>query len=201
MVGGTTDQGNPVSETIVILHRRSDETGRLLSSRPRSERGAVIVEMALILPVFMMLLLGIISAGTVYNDQLSLSHAAREGARYGAILSPDQSFDSGTWASNAQDRVVVRAGDALTNSGATTCVSLVSGATATTYTGNHAATWYSTNPDGSPCDPTDTYTTTTNDDGLRIQVVVTRQDRWDIGLTSQTITLRSSVVLQSEFAS
>ena len=161
----------------------------------------MVVELALILPVFMMLLLGIISAGTVYNNQLSLSHAAREGARYGAILAPEQSFTTGTWASNTQARVLARAAGALDSTTATTCVSLVTGSTPQTYTGNHDALWYSTTSNGAPCDPTDTYSTTTNDDGLRIQVVVTRLDRWDIGLTSQTVTLRSSVVLQSEFAS
>ena len=182
-------------------HGASVATPRRSASGGRRERGVAAVEFALILPALMMMLLGIISAGTVYNGQISLAHAAREGARYGAILSPDQSFTSGTWASNVQARVISRSGGGLSSTVGTVCVALVSGATPTTYTGTHANTWYSTNSDGSACDSTDTYTTTTNDNGLRIEVVVTRDNRWDFGIYSRTVTLRQSIVLQSEFAS
>lgn len=49
------------------------------------ERGAVAVEFALILPVFLLLLLGIMEFGRAYNAQLSLTHAARESVRTLAI--------------------------------------------------------------------------------------------------------------------
>ncbi|MCU1355944.1 MAG: putative TadE-like family protein [Acidimicrobiales bacterium] len=176
------------------------------SNRPpvhsgRRQSGAVVVEFALVLPVLMMLLLGIISAGTVHNQQISLSYAAREGARYGATLSPDQSFTAGTWASNTRDVAIGRSGGDLSATVGTVCVSLVQGSTPTTYVGNHSSDWYSTNSDGTPCDTTDAYTTTTNDDGLRVQVVVRRDARWDMGLFARTLTLQSKVVIQSEFAS
>jgi Flp pilus assembly protein TadG len=51
----------------------------------RSERGASAVEFALILPVLILLLLGLLEYGRVYNVQISLSNAAREGARTMAI--------------------------------------------------------------------------------------------------------------------
>lgn len=50
-----------------------------------SERGAVAVEFALIAPVLIMLLLGIMEFGRAYNTQASLSAAAREGVRVMAI--------------------------------------------------------------------------------------------------------------------
>lgn len=50
-----------------------------------SERGAVAVEFALLAPVLIMLLLGIMEFGRAYNVQISLSNAAREGARVMAI--------------------------------------------------------------------------------------------------------------------
>ncbi|MFS0717440.1 TadE family protein [Arthrobacter sp. 1P04PC] len=50
-----------------------------------SERGAVAVEFALLAPVLVMLLLGIMEFGRAYNVQVSLSSAAREGVRVMAI--------------------------------------------------------------------------------------------------------------------
>jgi Flp pilus assembly protein TadG len=50
-----------------------------------TERGAVAVEFALLAPVLVMLLLGIMEFGRAYNTQLTLSNAAREGARVMAI--------------------------------------------------------------------------------------------------------------------
>lgn len=53
--------------------------------RSGSDAGAVAVEFALILPVLLMLVLGIIEFGRAYNVQNSLSAAAREGVRVMAI--------------------------------------------------------------------------------------------------------------------
>ena len=50
-----------------------------------SERGAVAVEFAIVAPVLVMLLLGIMEFGRAYNAQASLSAAAREGVRVMAI--------------------------------------------------------------------------------------------------------------------
>ncbi|WP_347108277.1 TadE family protein [Paenarthrobacter sp. S56] len=50
-----------------------------------SERGAVAVEFALLAPVLVLLVLGIMEFGRAYNAQVSLSNAAREGVRVMAI--------------------------------------------------------------------------------------------------------------------
>lgn len=50
-----------------------------------SERGAVAVEFALLAPVLIMLLLGIMEFGRAYNVQMSLTNAARESVRSIAI--------------------------------------------------------------------------------------------------------------------
>ncbi|MFA9445198.1 TadE/TadG family type IV pilus assembly protein [Egicoccus sp. AB-alg6-2] len=47
--------------------------------------GAAAVEMAILLPVLMLLLGGIIDFGFMLNAQISLTHAAREGVRVEAI--------------------------------------------------------------------------------------------------------------------
>jgi Flp pilus assembly protein TadG len=49
------------------------------------ERGAAAVEMALVLPVLILLLLGIMEFGRAFNAQVTLTNAAREGVRVMAI--------------------------------------------------------------------------------------------------------------------
>ncbi|MGM0929965.1 MAG: TadE/TadG family type IV pilus assembly protein [Actinomycetota bacterium] len=55
--------------------------------RMTSERGAAAVEFALVLPVLLLLLLGIVEFGRVYNAQMQLTAAARDGARVMTINS------------------------------------------------------------------------------------------------------------------
>jgi hypothetical protein len=47
--------------------------------------GAVAVEFALLLPVLLLLIFGIIDFGRAINDQITLTQAAREGARLAAL--------------------------------------------------------------------------------------------------------------------
>ena len=49
------------------------------------ERGAAAIEFALVLPILLILILGIFEFGRVFSIQVSLSNAAREGARVMAI--------------------------------------------------------------------------------------------------------------------
>ncbi|MFD1214474.1 TadE/TadG family type IV pilus assembly protein [Arthrobacter sp. GCM10027362] len=53
--------------------------------KAESERGAVAVEFALILPILVALLLGIMEFGLAYNAQITVTGAAREGARAMAV--------------------------------------------------------------------------------------------------------------------
>jgi Flp pilus assembly protein TadG len=50
-----------------------------------SARGQTIVEFALIAPVFFIILFGIIDFGMALDRRITLQHAVREGARYGAV--------------------------------------------------------------------------------------------------------------------
>jgi len=56
-----------------------------IRSRNGSSRGQTIVEFALIAPVFFLLLFGIIDFGMALDQRITLQHAIREGARYGAV--------------------------------------------------------------------------------------------------------------------
>jgi Flp pilus assembly protein TadG len=49
------------------------------------ERGQSLVEFALILPVLMLLLLGVLDMGRAVADNIALNNAAQEGARYSVL--------------------------------------------------------------------------------------------------------------------
>ena len=72
----------------------------------RTDRGAVAVEFALILPVLAMLLLGTVTAGITYSHGIGLSNAVREGARFGATtgISPSP-LTPASWNSTVIARV------------------------------------------------------------------------------------------------
>jgi Flp pilus assembly protein TadG len=54
--------------------------------RVRSERGAELVEFALTLPLLLLLVLGIIEFGFLFQEYEVVTNAAREGARVGALI-------------------------------------------------------------------------------------------------------------------
>jgi Flp pilus assembly protein TadG len=51
----------------------------------RNESGQAVVELALVLPLMLMLLLGIIQFGTVFRDYIALTDATRVGARQASV--------------------------------------------------------------------------------------------------------------------
>ena len=57
-----------------------------LGGNGRLDRGAAAVEMAIVLPLLIMMILGIIDFSRVFNAQLQLSQAAREGVRLASLL-------------------------------------------------------------------------------------------------------------------
>ena len=65
------------------MQRRHAATGPRARS-PR-DRGAAAVEFALLLPVLLLLIFGIIDFGRALNAQITLTQAAREGARLEAL--------------------------------------------------------------------------------------------------------------------
>jgi len=80
------------------------------------------VEFALVLPMLVVLMFGMVWTGLAYSDHLSVTNAVREGARYGAAID----YSSGTWATSVRDRVkqvYFNAGGTLTDS--EICVRLV----------------------------------------------------------------------------
>src|SRR5665811_2246730 len=70
------------------------------------DRGAAAVEMALVMPLLILMVMGIIDFGRIFNGEIQLSQAAREGARITALGAPG-GFDT--------TAVTTRAKAALTN--------------------------------------------------------------------------------------
>ena len=88
------------------------------------------MEFALVMPLLLMLLFGIISTGLAFADHLSATNAAREAARYGAATNIT---DPGAWAisvrTRAQDVYFSAEGNDLADS--QICVKLVDSSGAT----------------------------------------------------------------------
>jgi Flp pilus assembly protein TadG len=55
----------------------------------RNNKGQALVEFAIILPILLLLILGIVQFGMMINSYLSIQYAAREGARAGIVGSTD----------------------------------------------------------------------------------------------------------------
>ncbi len=53
------------------------------------DRGAAAVELALVLPILLLLLMGIVEFGQAYYTKIALTAAARDGARALALGAPD----------------------------------------------------------------------------------------------------------------
>ena len=76
-------------------------------SRCKSEKGAAAVEFALVVPLLLVLVFGIIEFSRIYNAQISVTNAAREGARYMVV-------HSGTTLISDTQNVVIAAAPSVT---------------------------------------------------------------------------------------
>ena len=79
----------------------------------RNERGVVLVEFALVLPLLLALFLGIFTGGVAYSNKIGLVEAVREWARFGASLHMGSGAGAvTTWEAQVKNRVVAAsAGD------------------------------------------------------------------------------------------
>jgi Flp pilus assembly protein TadG len=73
-------------------------------ARQRSDRGQATVELALTLPVVVILLLGLVQAGTLARDQILVTHAAREAARAAAVVDDRSSIVQAATGAGPLDR-------------------------------------------------------------------------------------------------
>ena len=81
--------------------RQASRHAHLVGGRPRSacrhgDRGQSLVEFSLILGPLMLLLLGIVQFGFIFNTYVTLTNATREAARAGTIVVYDQTQSKAT---------------------------------------------------------------------------------------------------------
>jgi Flp pilus assembly protein TadG len=158
--------------------RRSGSLDREGQGRPRRARGddgAALVEFVLVVPLFIILILGMVTAGIVYNHKLDMTHAAREGARYGATIPIDQCTptsvcDGMGWAQLVQSIVVDRSDGDVTQ--AQVCVALVTGTGTVVGGGNQSL--FAQN--GASSSTTQCFDDGNGDSGYRVQVSIHRTD-------------------------
>jgi Flp pilus assembly protein TadG len=160
---------------------------RPVRSRARDERGAVIVEFALLLPVFVMLLLGMISGGIALHHKIVMTEAARDSSRFGATLAQDECGGSGcgglTWAQLVRNQAVQRSDGEVVAS--QVCVALVSGPGSAPVA---VSSSHTTAGGTSAC-----FVDNSADSGKRVQVVLQKPDKveWLVATSNITITTRS----------
>jgi Flp pilus assembly protein TadG len=86
----------------------------------KGERGAALVEFALVLPIFIVLLVGVLEFGTLFNYWIDETHLANEGARWAVV-------NNVPGGGNLQQYIRSQADSSDLQSNAHVCVSFPSG--------------------------------------------------------------------------
>lgn len=68
----------------------------MIRRKMKKENGQAMVEFALVLPIFLLILCGIIDFGWLFFNQLSLNNACREAARVAVVTEEDDRLDTAT---------------------------------------------------------------------------------------------------------
>lgn len=109
-IGSCTGRGKHLLRKIQVAAPNADEfpvkrVAPLLAlrGRPRDESGASLVEFAIVLPVFLMLVLGMFTGGLAYSRKLSVAQGVREGARFGATLPITAALPTDPWLTRVAD--------------------------------------------------------------------------------------------------
>jgi Flp pilus assembly protein TadG len=186
---------SPGNRTVVARSAagRARAPGSPPVERLGGDRGAALVEFALVLPLLVSLTLGIFGAGIVLNQRLSVTQAGREGARYGSTVPIDQctppaNCSGSTWAKLVQDVTAERSAGAVTATNV--CAALVQGpGTAPTALGAS----FTTAGGSLPC-----FVDESSDTGRRVQIRITLQTQIDTGLMTIPVTLVTEAVTRFE---
>lgn len=176
-----------------------DGRARRLSGAGHGDEGVAVVEFALVLPVLMVLLLGMLSGATAWNQNLSLGHAARVSARQASTLplpTEPTTVKLEAWLDGIADAAVqAGAGELAPGPGRTVCVAYV-----------HPSGVAPLGTLSRTLGPTGTRTSSTTpcfadqqpSSKRRIQVVTARTGVLDTGFYRQDLDLRQEVVYAYE---
>lgn len=165
-----------------------------------ADRGATLVEFTLLLPVFLMLLFGLVTSGLAFNHKVSLTHGARETGRYAATLPVSNFAGLDEWLDDLAARAVDNAGGSLDPGapGFASCVAYVH--PAGVVGSNDVTKRRMESPQGTVADRNLNWCF---DDGRpaderRVQVSLTRTADVNAFVFSRTVTLTSDAVTKFE---
>lgn len=160
----------------------------------RGEAGASLVEFALVLPVFLMVVLGMLTGGLAYSRKLSIAQASREGARFGATLPITSSVPLTTWLTRVSDLTIASSDGELgaDRPGRIVCVAYVSASG--TATRRQAVGTATPVVESQPCIINDG-----RSGEARVQVVASRTSELEVLVYSRTLTLSSHAVARAEW--
>jgi Flp pilus assembly protein TadG len=159
----------------------------------RTDRGAAIVEFALILPLLSMMALGMLTGGIALDRKQDINNAAREAARFGATVAEHQCEPTSecgglTWAELVRSVAVQRSNGAVV--AANVCVALVSGPG---FAPVAVSSRHTTAGGSNPC-----YVDNSSDTDKRVQVSVTRSDQLQAVLFTMNLNLGSKATARFE---
>lgn len=160
----------------------------------RDESGASLIEFALILPLILMLVLGLVSAGVAYNEKITLTHAAREAARYAAILPTNGATDA--WLDAVETRLLADAAGSLDVPSATYCIAYVDGSRSGSETKHIDQASAPLTPDPDWC--FDDQRDVPGETEWRVQIQVGRDTDFNLLFFATTITIGTSAVSRYE---
>lgn len=163
------------------------------------DKGAALIELAIVLPMILMLIVGMVSAGIAYNHQLALSHAAREGGRFAATLPISNYASTDAWL----DAVAQAVGDDATGTlgagapGRYVCIAFVhpNGTLSSDTTRRRIETAGAPAYGDATC-----FADGRPDSERRVQVQVRRETDFSVAFYSTTLTLESEGVNRFEAA-
>jgi hypothetical protein len=173
--------------------QRGDPGGR--------DSGAALVEFAIVLPLLLIIVFGIISFGFIFNHKLSITTGAREAGRYGATLPVTNFASSGdpmqAWLDEIALRAVADAAGSL-DAGAPSrsiCVAYVypNGSAAVDQTKRRLEVGGGATYSGASC-----FDDGRPDDERRVQVLVGRDAELEAIFFSMTIPLTAESVTRFE---
>lgn len=159
--------------------------------RRRGDRGAALVEFALVVPVLAVLTFGMISAGQMYNRNLEVQHTAQQAVRYASTLPLAAHPTTDDWLDDVFEHLLLAADGVLDEStpDREVCIAYVDVDGANTA----SRTWTIADAvpveAASPC-----FADGLPDDQIRVQVTVERGDVIDAALIPPIeVTLRRDV--------
>jgi Flp pilus assembly protein TadG len=166
--------------------------------RVTGERGAAVVEFAIVLPVMMMLILGMVSGATAWNQSQSIGHGGQVGARFASTVPlPTSTDDMDDWLDDVIDRSIAASSGTMDagTAGRAVCVAYVDPAgAAPDKTASRRLDAAGTRT----LDTTECFSDGQGTTAKRVQVVMERTGIIEIGFHRQTLNLRRTIVYRFE---